>query len=101
MRANDWWKTVSLFLWFYNTSATAMVLLYFYGICRLAERKFSGRTYAGLLLFFFLLMGASTLIYSMSKSIVAINIWYAIWPGLAGVLLFIVVFRAYRLMMGR
>lgn len=100
MTAYDWWKTVSLFLWFYNTSATAMVLLYFYGICRLAEHRFRGRTYAGLLLLFFLLMGASTLIFSASSSIIATNIWYAIWPGISGVFLFIVVYRTHRVMMG-
>ena len=101
MTSNDWWKTVSLFLWFYNTSATGLVLAYFYGVCRLGERNFKGRTSAGLLPLFFVLMGASTLIYSVSSSIVAIYLWYAIWPAIGGVLLLIVVYRAYRLMMGR
>ncbi len=99
--SNEWWKTLSLFLWFYNTSATAVVMIYFAGICRMAESKFGGKTYYYLLPVFFVLMGASTLIYSMSDSIVAIKIWYAVWPTVAGLLLFIVVYRAYRLMMGR
>ena len=101
MSANDWWRTFSLFLWFYNTAATALVLVYLYGICRLAESRFKGRTYAFLLFFFFVLMGASTLVYSMADSIVAIYLWYAVWPAIAGILLLIVVFRSYRLMMGR
>ncbi len=96
-----WWKTLSLFLWFYNTSATAVVLVYFAGICRMAEKKFGGRTFYPLLPVFFLLMGASTLIYSMSDTIVAIKIWYAAWPTLAGLVLLVVVYRSYRLMMGR
>jgi hypothetical protein len=98
--ANDWWKTFSLFLWFYYTTATALVLVYFYGICRLAERKFMGRTYAGFLVVFFVLMGASTLIFAVSESIIAVNLWYAVWPGIAGLVLFFIVYRAYRVMMG-
>jgi prepilin signal peptidase PulO-like enzyme (type II secretory pathway) len=101
LESNDWWKTFSLFLWFYNTSLTAMLLVYFYGICRLSERRFKGKTYTFLLPFFFVLMGASTLIYSLADSIVAIYMWYAVWPAVAGVLLLIVVYRSYRLMMGR
>jgi len=100
LEAGDWWKTFALFLWFYNTAATAMVLIYFYGICRLAERRFMGHTYAWLLSVFFLLMGASTLIFAVSESIIAVNIWYAVWPGAAGVVLLFVVYRAYRVMMG-
>lgn len=100
MSAYDWWKTFSLFLWFFNTTATALVLAYFYAICRLAERKFEGRINAGLLLIFFVLMGASTLIFSVSTSIVANEILFALWPALAGVALFVVVFQAYRVMMG-
>ncbi|MDY6795632.1 MAG: hypothetical protein SWK76_10205 [Actinomycetota bacterium] len=100
MKANDWWKTFSLFLWFYNTAAAGVVLVYFYGVCRMAERRFEGRTYAGLLVVFFFLMGGSTLVFSMSSSIVAIDIWFAIWPALAGIVLCFVVFRAYRIMMG-
>lgn len=101
MTANDWWKTFSLFLWFFNTAATGLVLIYFYGICRLAERRFKGKTYAFLLPIFFVLMGASTLLYSMADSMVAVYLWYAVWPAIAGILLLIVVFRSYRLMMGR
>lgn len=99
MKAHDLWKTFSLFLWFYNTSATALLLAYFYGICRLAERKFKGYTFAGLLIIFFFLMGASSLIFSLSSGIVATETAFAIWPALAGSILLIVVFRAYRLMM--
>ena len=101
MTANEWWKTFSLFLWLYNTSATALLLFYFYGICRLSERRFSGRTFAILLPFFFVLMGASTLIFSLTDSIVAIYMWYAVWPAVAGILLLIVVYRSYRLMLGK
>ncbi|MBC7229836.1 MAG: hypothetical protein H5T74_05535 [Actinobacteria bacterium] len=97
----EWWKTLSLFLWFYNTSATAVLLVYFAGICRMAEEKFQGRTFYFLLPIFFVLMGGSTLVYSLSDSIVAIKIWYAFWPTAAGLILFVVVYRAYRLMMGR
>lgn len=100
MKASDWWKTISLFLWIYETAASGLVLLYFYGICRLAERRFSGRTYAFLILPYFLLMAASSLIFSTSSSLVATDIAYAVWPGLAGILLFFVVYRAYRLMLG-
>lgn len=100
MEASDWWNTFALFLWFYNTAATALVLVYFYGICRLAERRFMGRIYAGLLVIFFVLMGASTLIFALSESITAVNLWFAIWPGIAGVVLLFVVYRAYRVMMG-
>ena len=79
-----------------------MLLVYFYGICRLSERRFKGRTYAFLLPFFFVLMGVSTLIYSLADSIVAIYLWYAVWPAVAGVvLLLFVVYRSYRLMLGR
>ncbi|NPV59793.1 MAG: hypothetical protein HPY75_09025 [Actinobacteria bacterium] len=99
--SNEWWKTLSLFLWFYNTSATAVLLVYFAGICRMAEHKFGGRTLYFLLPVFFVLMGASTLIYSMSDSIVAIKLWYAVWPMISGLILLVVVYRAYRLMMGR
>ncbi len=102
LTANDWWKTFSLFLWFYNTSATAMLLVYFFGICRLSERRFKGSTYAHVLLpLFFVFMGVSTLVFSLSDSIVAINIWYAVWPAVAGIFLFTVVYRAYRLMLGK
>jgi multidrug transporter EmrE-like cation transporter len=101
MDSNSWWKTMSLFLWLYNTIVTGIVLLYFYGICRLAEQRFKGRTNAILLLFFFILMGSSTLIYSMSNDIVAIKIGYAVWPAIAGVLLFVVVYRVYGVMMKR
>lgn len=101
MTANDWWKTFSLFLWFYTATATAVLLVYFYGICRLAERRFKGRTYALLLPLFFLLMGVSTLIYSLADSIVAFYLWYAVWPAVAGILLLVVVYRSYRLMLGR
>jgi prepilin signal peptidase PulO-like enzyme (type II secretory pathway) len=101
LTTNEWWKTFSLFLWFYNTSATAMLLVYFYGICRLAERRFKGRTYVFLLPLFFVLMGASTLIYSLGDSIVAIYLWYAVWPAVAGILLLLIVYRSYRLMLGR
>jgi len=97
----DWLKTFSLFLWFYNTSATGLVLVYFYGICRLAESKFKGQTYYPLILPFFILMGASTFIFSVGESIVAIYLHLAIWPALAGVCLLVVVYRAYRLMLGR
>lgn len=100
MEASDWWKTFALFLWFYNTAATSLVLVYFYGICRLSERRFMGRTYAGLLIVFFVLMGASTLVFNLSESMTAITIWYAIWPAMAGLVLFFVVYRAYRVMMG-
>lgn len=100
MQANDWWKTLSLFLWFYNTSATGLVLLYFYGICSLAERKFEGRIFAALLLPFFVVVGASTLIFSLSSSIITTNIWLAVWPCMSGLLLLFVVYRAYRVMMG-
>lgn len=93
--------TISLFLWFFNTAATALVLVYFYGICRLAERKFKVRTYPVLLAFFFVLMGASTFIYSMTYTVVAIYWWYAIWPALGGVLLLTVVYRVYSVMMKR
>jgi tellurite resistance protein TehA-like permease len=98
---NDWWKTFSLFLWLYNTIAMGMLLFYFFGICRLAERKFKGRTYALLLPIFFVLIGASTLTYSLADSIVAVNLWYAVWPAVAGIILLVVVYRSYRLMMGR
>jgi prepilin signal peptidase PulO-like enzyme (type II secretory pathway) len=101
LTSNDWWKAFSLFLWFYNTAATAMLLVYFYGICRLSERRFKGKAYTFLLPFFFVLMGASTLIYSLADSIVAIYLWYAVWPAVAGVILLIVVYRSYRLMLGR
>jgi hypothetical protein len=100
LEANDWWKTFALFLWFYNTTAIALVLVYFYGICRLAERRFMGRTYAGLLIIFFVLMGVSTLVFAVSESIIAVSLWFAIWPGIAGVVLLFIVFRAYRVMMG-
>ncbi len=99
MEANDWWMTISLFLWFFNTVATGLLLFYFYGICKLAERKFAARTYPVLLAFFFLLMGISTLIYSVSYSIVAINWWHAVWPALGGILLLVVVYRVYAVMM--
>jgi prepilin signal peptidase PulO-like enzyme (type II secretory pathway) len=101
LTTNEWLKTFSLFLWFYNTSATAMLLIYFYGICRLAEHRFQGRTFAFLLPVFFVLMGASTLIFSLADSIVAIYIWYAVWPAVAGMLLLVVVYRSYRLMLGK
>lgn len=101
MTSYDWWRTASLFLWFYNTSATGLVLAYFYGICRLAERKFGGRTYAYLIFPFFVLMGISTFIYSMGGSVVAIYIWFAIWPALAGLCLFTIIYRVYRLMLGK
>jgi chromate transport protein ChrA len=78
-----------------------MLLVYFYGICRLAERRFKGRTYVFLLPLFFVLMGASTLIYSLGDSIVAIYLWYAVWPAVAGILLLLIVYRSYRLMLGR
>ncbi|OFW59359.1 MAG: hypothetical protein A2W01_09060 [Candidatus Solincola sediminis] len=100
MKANDWWKTASLFLWLYETAATGLVLLYFFGICRLAERRFEGRAYAFLLLPYFLLMSVTTLIFATSTRMIATDIAYAIWPGLAGILLFFVVYRTYRLMMG-
>lgn len=90
-----------MFLWFYNTSATGLVLAYFYGVCRLAEKKFGGRTHALLLIPFFVLMGTGTFIYSMGESVVAIYLHLAIWPALAGLCLLVVVYRAYRLMMGR
>ncbi|MGQ9476191.1 MAG: hypothetical protein ACUVRX_09830 [Actinomycetota bacterium] len=101
MTSYDWLRTLSLFLWFYNTSATGLVLVYFYGICRLAENKFGGRTYPLLIIPFFMLMGMSTFIFSVGRSIVAIYIHLAIWPALAGVCLFVVVYRVYRLMLGR
>ncbi len=101
MTSYDWLRTFSLFLWFYNTSATGLVLLYFYGICRLAEDKFGGRTYASLIIPFFILMGVSTFIFSVGESVVAIYFHLAIWPALAGACLFTVVYRTYRLMLGR
>lgn len=78
-----------------------MLLFYFYGICRLSEHRFQGKTYVFLLPFFFVLMGASTLIFSLADSIVAVYIWYAMWPAIAGILLLIVVYRSYRLMLGK
>lgn len=101
MDSYSWWKTISLFLWFYNTIATGVVLIYFYGICRLAEQRFKGRTNAVLLLFFFVFMGASTLIYAVSNDIVAIKLAYAIWPAIGGILLLVVVYRVYVVMMRR
>ncbi len=101
MTSYAWWKTLSLFFWFYNAVATAMVLAYFYGICRLAEQRFGGRTYAPLLIPFFVFMGAGTLIYALGESAVAVYPWYAIWPALAGLSLLVVVYRVYRLMLGR
>jgi hypothetical protein len=100
MKANDWLKTASLFLWLYETAVSGLVLLYFYGICRLAENRFKGRTYAILLIPYFLLMAASTLVFATSTRVVATDMIYAIWPGLAALFLFFVVYRAYRLMMG-
>jgi hypothetical protein len=101
LASNDWWRVLSLFLWLYYTSAMGVILVYFYGICRLAEHKFAGNTYTFLLPVFFVLMGASTLIYSMADSIVNIYLWYAALPTVAGLLLLVVVYRSYRLMMGR
>lgn len=101
MTENDWLKTFSLFIWFYNASAMAMLLVYFYGICRLAERRFQGRTYAFLLPIFFVIMGVSTLVFSLADSIIAFYLWYAVWPAAAGLLLVVVVYRSYRLMLGR
>lgn len=101
MTSYAWWKTLSLFFWFYNATATAMVLAYFYGICRLAEERFGGRTYAPLLILFFVFMGSGTLIYALGESAVAIYPRYAIWPALAGLLLLVVVYRVYRLMLGK
>lgn len=100
MKANDWWKTASLFLWLYETAASGLVLLYFYGICRLAERRFSGRTYAFLLVPYFLIMAVSTLFFATSNRLIVTDIVYAVWPGMAGALLLFVVYRTYRLMMG-
>ncbi len=100
MQTDDWWKTLSLFLWLYNTLATGFILAYFYGICRLAERKFEGRIYAVLLLPFFLLTCAGTLGFTISSSIIIKTLWFAIWSGLSSVFLFFVVYRAYRVMLG-
>jgi hypothetical protein len=100
VQANDWWKTLSLFLWMFNTVATAVVIAYFYGICRLAERKFEGRIYAVLLLPFFVLTGVGTLDFAISSSVIITSVWFAIWSGLSSIFLFFVVFRAYRVMLG-
>jgi hypothetical protein len=100
LQANDWWKTLSLFLWLYNALATALVLAYFYGICRLAERNFEGRIYAVLLLPFFLLTYIGMLAFSVSSSVIITSLWFAIWSGLSSVLLIFVVYRAYRVMLG-
>jgi hypothetical protein len=98
---SDWWKTFSLFLWFYNTSAIGMLLVYFYGICRLSERRFKGKTSAFLLPLFFVLMSTSVLVFSLADTVVAVCLWYAILPAVAGVSLMVVVYRSYRLMLGR
>lgn len=100
MTSYAWWKTLSLFLWLYNASASAMILAYFFGICRLAEQRFGGRTYAPLLALFFIFMGAGTLFYALGDSSF-IALWYAILPALAGMALLVVVYRVYRLMLGR
>ncbi len=101
MTENAWLKTLSLFIWLYNASATAFLLAYFYAICRLAERRFRGRTFAFLLPVFFALMATSTLVFSLSDSITAFYLCHAVWPALASVLLAVVVYRSYRLMLGR
>lgn len=100
MQGSDWWKTVSLFLWFYYALASGMLLLYLYGICRLAERKFKGRTYAYLLLPFFMLMIAGALFFSTSSELSPSSIWIAILPLASCLFLLVVVYRAYRVMMG-
>ena len=101
MTANDWWKTLLLFLWFYNTSAMGMLLIYFYGICRLSERRFDGKTSAFLLPLFFVPISAGTLILSLADSLAAIYFLYAILPAVAGASLLVVAYRSYRLMLGR
>ena len=100
MKANDWWKTASLFLWLYHPAASALVFLFFSGFCGRAERRLEARAYAFLPLPYFLLMSVTTLIFATSTRMIATDIAYAIWPGLAGILLFFVVYRTYRLMMG-
>jgi len=90
-----------MFLWLYNTSATGMLLLYVYGICRLAESRFGGRTYPWLLAFFFVLLAGSTLYFCLSDSLVVDQVWYAIWPATAGMMLLVVIHRVYGLMLGR
>ncbi len=101
MTETAWLRTFSLFLWIYNAAASALLLAYFYGICRLAERRFGGRTYAFLLPVFLALMFVSTLFFSLSDSLAALSLWHAVWPALASILLAVVVYRSYRLMMGR
>jgi hypothetical protein len=100
LQENDWWETLSLFLWFYYAVASGVVFLYLYGICRLAERNFEGRTYAYLLLPFFVLMIVGTLIFYTAKEISPFRIWIVISSWLGCLFLLIVVYRAYRVMMG-
>lgn len=101
MTSYDWWRTVSLFLWLYNISATGMLLFYVYGICRLAESRFGGRTYPWLLLLFFLLLAGSSLYYCLSDSVAVVHVWYAVWPALAGMMLLVFISRVHRLMLGQ
>jgi hypothetical protein len=99
LQAKDWWEAVSLFLWMYCVASSGLLLFYFHGICRLSERKFKGRTYAWLLIPFYLLFSAGTLLFHTSSSL-SPHIRVAIWPWIASFLLLFVVYRTYRVMMG-
>ncbi len=99
MRAIHWWRSLSLFLWFYSTSVAAFILVYVYGIGRLAERKFGGRALLFLLPIAFLLLAFSNGLFAITTYTMADRFLFSVWPALAGIFLLAVTWRLRGIML--
>ncbi|MEJ5185765.1 MAG: hypothetical protein WHT46_01620 [Candidatus Geothermincolales bacterium] len=99
MKAIHWWRSLSLFLWIYCTSAAGFLLVYVYGIGRLAERKFGGRAFLFLLPAAFALLATSNGLFALSSQTLADELPFSILPALAGAFLLAVTWRLRNIML--
>jgi hypothetical protein len=99
MKAVHWWRSLSIFLWLYSTSAAALLFAYVYGIGRLAERKFGGRALLFLLPVAFALLSTCNGLFVLSSEVMADRPFFSAWPALAGLFLLVVTWRLRDIML--
>jgi hypothetical protein len=101
LEALAWWRILVLALFFYNILVLSYILLYFYGVCRLAELKFKRSTFSPLVFLHLIMMVGATFPAALSPRPDFDKFWFALPIGIASLLLLVASQRCYRVMMGK
>lgn len=101
MDATTWWRVLCLTLYLFSMLCLTLIFYYFYGVCRLAEERFSRRTCASLLIPALFLLAACGMGVALAQRSPFDAPWFGVCSLAAALLLTTISLRCFSVMMKR